>query len=137
MVYRILWLSLGGKKLHLLKLAGALFLFAAILKVAEAAYNIFVTVNKVIYAQVRPELVGQLFGWSIGAPYTFSLPEDAVGVLMGPVAAFLFWVGVAVVAIMVYQAGRVIVPVEEYEQRIREHHRTLIEHARKHVARRR
>lgn len=132
MVYRIVWLSLGGKRLHLLKLAGALFLFAAILKVAGAAYDIFVTVNKVVYAQVRPELTGQLFGWSIGAPYSFAIPEDAVGVLMGPIAAFLFWVGIAVIAVMIYQAGKVIVPLEEYEHNIREHHRKLIEHARKH-----
>jgi len=136
MVYKIVWLSFGGKKLHLLKLAGALFLFAAILKVAEAAYNIFVTVDKVLYAQVRPEMIGQLFGWGIGAPYAFSMPEDAVGVLMGPVAAFLFWLGLAIVAIMVYQAGKVIVPLEEYEQNIREHHRKLIEHARKHTTKR-
>lgn len=136
MVYRILWLSLGGKRIHLLKLAGALFLAAAVLKLAESAYNIFVTVNKILYAQLRPELIGQLFGWSIGAPYNFSLPEDAIGVLMGPTAAFLFWVGAATLAIMVYQAGRVIVPIEEYEQKIREHHRKLIEHARRHSKRR-
>lgn len=124
-MYRVFWLKVGGKRLHLLKLAGAFFVFAFVLMALSSAYDIFVTVNKAIFAQVRPDLIGALFGWSIGAPYNFTT-EDFVGVLLGPIATFLFWLGLAVVAMMVYQAGKVVLPVQEFEQTITEHHRNLI-----------
>ncbi len=124
-MYRVFWLKVGGRRFHLLKLAGAFLVFAFILKALEAAYEIFVTANKAVFAQIRPDLIGSLFGWSIGAPYNFTT-EDFVGVMLGPVANFLFWLGLAVVAMMLYQAGKVVLPVQEYEQRITEHHRNLI-----------
>lgn len=115
----------------MLKLAGAFFVFAAILKVAEAAYQIFVTANKAVYAQIDPTLIPHLFGWSMGAQPSGGsfLAEDILGVLLGPVAVFLFWLGIAVVAIMVYQSGKVIFPIEEYEEKISEHHKNLIRKA--------
>ena len=131
MVQRIIWLTIGGRKFHLLKLAGAFFVFASVLKVAEAAYQIFVTANKVVYAQIDPSLIPHFFNWAMGAqPNGGSfLVEDTVGVLLGPVATFLFWLGIAVLAVMVYQSGKVIFPIEEYEQKISEHHRHLIRKA--------
>jgi hypothetical protein len=124
-MYRVFWLKVGGKKFHLLKLAGAFFVFAFVLMALGSAYDIFVTVNKAIFAQLRPDQIGALFGWSIGAPYSFTI-EDMVGVLLVPFATFLLWLGMAVVAMMVYQAGKVVLPVQEYEQTITEHHRNLI-----------
>ena len=118
MVHRIVWLKVGGKRFHLLKLAGAFFIFAAVLKVAEAAYQIFVTANKAVYAQIDPTLIPSLFGWAMGAQPSGGsfLTEDLVGVLIGPIAVFLFWLGIAVVAIMIYQSGKVVFPIEEFEQ---------------------
>ncbi len=134
-MHRILWFKIGGRRMHLLKLAGAFFVLASVLKVAEAAYGIFVVVDKINTALMRPELIQQLFGWAIGAPYVFS-GEDILGVLLGPIASFLFWLGIAVLAVMVYQAGKVIFPVEEYESRVSEHHRALIEKAVRHYKKR-
>ncbi|MFH0713195.1 MAG: hypothetical protein V1722_01555 [Candidatus Micrarchaeota archaeon] len=129
--HRIIWLKVGSKRFHLLKLAGAFFIFAAVLKVAEAAYQIFVTANKATYAQIDPTLIPSLFGWAMGAQPSGGsfLVEDLVGVLLGPIALFLFWLGLAVVAIMVYQSGKVILPIEEYEQQISDHHKNLIRKA--------
>ncbi len=133
-MHRIIWLSVGGRRFHLLKLSGAFFLFAFVLKALEAAYMVFVTVNKAIYAQARPELIVQLFGWSISAPYNFT-GEDVVGVVMGPIAAFLFWLALATAALIVYQTGKIVVPLEEYEKDIPEHHRKLIRMAKQAHAR--
>jgi len=130
-MHKMLWLKIGGKRFHMLKLAGAFFVFASVLKVAESAYNIFLIVDKVNTALMRPELTEQLFGWAIGAPYVFS-NEDVLGVLLGPIAGFLFWLGIAVLALVIYQSGKVILPIEEYEQRVSDHHRRLIERAVKH-----
>lgn len=131
MVHRIVWLKIGGKRFHLLKLAGAFFVFASVLKVAEAAYQIFVTANKAVYAQIDPTLIPSLFGWAMGAQPSGGafLTEDLVGVLLGPIAVFLFWLGIAVVAVMVYQSGKVVLPVEEFEQVIGEKHRSMIRKA--------
>jgi len=133
-MYRIIWLKLGGKRFHLLKLAGSFFVFAFVLKALEAAYQIFVTINKAIYANANPALVSQLFGWSINAPTAFT-SEDVIGVLLGPLANFLFWLALAVAALMIYQSGKVVFPIEEYEQRVSEHHRGLIAKAREAHAR--
>lgn len=132
---RVIWLTVGGKRFHLLKLAGAFFVIGAILKVAESSYDIFVTLNKGVYAQVRPELIGQLFGWAMNAPYAFT-NEDMLGVLLGPIATFMFWLGLAVVGLMVYQSGKVIFPIEEYDEKIKEHHRMLIQKAVEHSKKR-
>ena len=131
MVHRILWFKVGGKRFHLLKLAGAFFIFAAVLKVAESAYQIFVTANKAVYAQIDPTLIPHLFGWAMGAQPSGGsfLTEDLVGVLLGPIAVFLFWLGIAVLAIMVYQAGKVVFPVEEYEQIVGPKNREMIRKA--------
>ena len=139
-MHRVIWLSVGGKKLHLIKLAGAFIVIAGILMVAQSAYNLFLTVDKILYVQTiiddqqRSFYISQLFGWSTAAPYSFT-KEDVIGVLLAPIAGFLFWLGLTVVAIMVYQSGKVILPIEEYEQKIREHHKGLIEKAVRHKRR--
>ena len=128
MLRKVLWLKVGDRKLHLLKAAGAFFVFASLMKLAEALYVIFVTVEKARAAAVRPELVSQLFGWSIqsnAVVSSFTL-EDGVGVLLGPMASFMFWFGLTIIALMVYQSGKVVLPIEEFEQKISEHHKGLI-----------
>lgn len=123
--------------MHLLKTAGAFFVFASVLKLAESLYQIFVVLEKARAAMIRPELTAQLFGWSTGSNAIMPLftNEDFLGVMLGPMATLLFWFGLAVVALLIYQSGKVIVPIEEYEQKVSEHHRQLIakavEHAKK------
>jgi len=133
LMHRIIWLKIGGKKLHLIKLAGAFFITAAVLKVAESAYQIFVTVQKATYAYLNPALIPQLFGWAIGANPSMLggsfTTQDVLGVLLGPVATFLFWLGMLMAAIMVYQSGKIVLPIEEYEQNLSEHHKRLIQNA--------
>ncbi|MFH0836085.1 MAG: hypothetical protein V1834_02875 [Candidatus Micrarchaeota archaeon] len=119
-MHRVFWIKIGGKRMHTLSLAGAFFVLASVLKLAESAYQIFVAVNKANLAMLRPDLVTQLFGWSLNAPNAFT-GEDILGVLLGPVAAFLFWFGIAIIALAIYQTGKVMLPFEEGE--ISEEHR--------------
>ncbi|MBU1197909.1 hypothetical protein KJ765_05370 [Candidatus Micrarchaeota archaeon] len=125
-MYRILWFKIGGQRVHLLKLAGAFLIAASLLKVAEASYSIFVVANKIVYAQLNPNLIPQLFGWAISAPFEFG-NEDVIGVMMGPLAGFVFWLGLATVALIIYQSGKIVFPVEEYDERVTKHHRKLLE----------
>ena len=130
-MHRIVWLRIGGTKIHLLKLTGALLIAGALLKTFESAYQIFVTASKASVAQARPDLVPQFFGWAIDPQYGFTM-QDVVGVMMGPLANFVFWLGAATIALMIYQSGKTIFPIEEIDQQIREHHQNLIRKAVEH-----
>ncbi|MFH1257332.1 MAG: hypothetical protein ABIG96_04245 [Candidatus Micrarchaeota archaeon] len=129
---RIMWFKIGGQTIHLLKLFGIFILAASLLKVGESSYGMFVTASKAEAAQYNPAKVIELFGWSIGGDspdakiFEF---QDFVGVMMGPLASFFFWLGAATLGLMIYQSGKIIFPVEEFEQQISEHHRGLIRKA--------
>lgn len=126
MLRKVVWLRIGGRQLHLLKAAGAFFIVASVLKLSQALYELLQQVDVVKVLLQR--------GWLMG-PHSIVLPfkpEDAIGILLGPFAVFLFWVGVAFVALMIYQSGKVIFPLEEFEQRIVEHHQNLIRRAVEH-----
>lgn len=117
-MHRVLWLRVGSSRLHLLKLAGAFIMLAAMLKVFESVYALFLTVNKAIQAQAGAQQALALFDgcmqcWGV-YPVGFT-NEDFLGVVLGPVAAFLFWLAVVVIGLMVYQSGRVLLPIEEYD----------------------
>ena len=123
-MHRVIWWNVGGKRIHLLKLAGAFFITAAIFKVAEASYNLFVTANKVSWGFQNVDLIPQLFGWTIDNPYALSF-QDAIGIMMGPIANFMFWLGVTVVAFMIYNAGNYIYPSYQYEA-VRSSHENVL-----------
>ncbi len=126
MLHKVVWMKIGGRQLHLIKAAGAFFVFAAVLKLAQSLYELLGTVDVVKTLLSR--------GWVLG-PHQIVLPfanEDALGLLLGPTATFLFWVGIAFVALLIYQSGKVILPVEEYESKVAEHHRRLIQKAVEH-----
>lgn len=129
---RIMWFKIGGQTLHLLKLLGIFILAASLLKVGEASYGIFLTASKAETAYYFPDRIPLLFGWSIGGQSPIEKEfefQDMVGVMMGPLANFFFWLGAATLGLMVYQSGKIIFPVEEYEQKVQEHHRNLIRKA--------
>jgi hypothetical protein len=128
---RMLWFKLGDTKFHLLKLAGSFFIVTFLLKVMQSAYNIFLTMEKIKAAEVNPALISQFFGWTMTAtpypsnPMPFSL-QDIIGVLLNPTADFMMWIGFLVLALMLYQAGKFVFPVEESEHTLPEHHRQAI-----------
>ncbi|MFH0971458.1 MAG: hypothetical protein V1835_02720 [Candidatus Micrarchaeota archaeon] len=129
---RIMWFKIGGQTIHLLKLLGLFILAASLLKVGDSSYGIFVTASKAEAAQFNSDKIVPLFGWSIGgaSPDTKEFEfQDYVGVMMGPLANFFFWLGMATFALMLYQSGKIVFPVEEFEQQISEHHRNLIRKA--------
>lgn len=129
---RIMWFRIGGQTLHLLKLLGIFLVAASLLKVGEASYDIFVTASKAEAAQYNPDKISYLFGWSVGGASPDAKEfefQDYVGVMMRPLANFFFWLGIATLAMMVYQSGKIIFPIEEFEQKVVEHHRSLIRRA--------
>lgn len=135
-----MWFKIGGQTLHLLKLLGIFILAASLLKVGDSSYNIFLTASKAQAAMDNPDRISYLFGWSIGGQSPEGGPcsttciknfelQDAIGVMMGPLANFFFWLGLATLGLMIYQSGKIIFPIEEFEQKITEHHKNLIRRA--------
>ncbi|NUN11574.1 hypothetical protein HUU53_02920 [Candidatus Micrarchaeota archaeon] len=131
MLRKVFWIKIAGKNMHLLKLAGAFFILGAILMVANSAYNVFVTVEKIAAVTQNPALVDQFFGYSISSSYVARdfTKEDVLGVLLAPIATLLFWMGITFLGFIFYQSGRILVPIEEYDQTISEHHKNLIRKA--------
>jgi hypothetical protein len=126
---------LGDKRVHLLKLVGAFFIAGGLLKLAEASYQIFLTVRMAQLATSNSALIGGFFKWGLNCSTLqescFGL-EDTIGVMVGPMANFMFWFAMLLLAFMVYQSGKVFLPVEEYEQKVEEHHADLIRKATEH-----
>jgi hypothetical protein len=52
--------------------------------------------------------------------------QDLIGVLLNPTADFMLWLGLLVFALMLYQAGKFVFPVEEDTQTVPERHRQAI-----------
>ena len=122
-MHRIFWLTVSGKRMHLLKLAGAFFVLFSVLMVAHSAYEVFVSVDKINTATLNPKMSEQLFGWALSAGRNEFSSEDALGIMLKPIAWFMFWLGIAVMSLIVYQSGKVIFPIEEYEQTLGERHK--------------
>jgi hypothetical protein len=122
-MHRIFWLTVSGRRMHLLKLAGAFFVLFSILMVANAAYGVFVTVDKINAATLNPQLSEQLFGWALSAGRSEFSSEDVLGIILAPIAWFMFWLGIATLSLIVYQSGKVVVPIEETEQVLGERHK--------------
>lgn len=124
-MHKMFWLTVGQQRLHVLKLAGSFFIAGCLLKVMESSYQIFLTVQKAIIAQSNPNFIVSLFGWAMGPSYGHWIPtfttEDFIGVLLGPIATLMFWMGILCIAAMIYNSGKVFFPVEEYESNMPAH----------------
>ena len=110
----VLWLNIGKRKIHLVKMIGSFLLIAAILKVFESVYQLILVSNQAAQAMVNAETAKELFGYCIecgGATARGFTGQDVLGVMLGPFAGLLFWIAITIVAIMIYQTGKVILPI--------------------------
>jgi len=108
-MHRIILLKIGGKRLHLVKVVGALLVCGACLGVLDSIAALFRIVKQVELSQVNPQLAVSVFGLTAEA-----LTSDVVlGFFMLPTAVFMIWLAVFVVGAMVYRSGGIILPIEE------------------------
>jgi len=106
-MHEIIGYKIGGKRLHLLKIAGAIVLLASLFKILKALSEISA---------------------AVGAGH--SLPAKAVqDAVFGPFADLFIWLGIALVAAMIYRAGKHL-PADEME--IHAHRRRLLSAVAKH-----
>lgn len=108
-MHRVVIATVGERRLHLLKLAGAFIIFGSALGVLDSISWMFRIVKQIEAINVNPEL----------SLTFFQLPAKAVtgdvilGLFMMPSAMLLLWLALFCVGAMIYRTGEIIIPVEK------------------------
>ncbi|MCD6523001.1 MAG: hypothetical protein J7K68_04585 [Candidatus Diapherotrites archaeon] len=108
-MHRIVLLKIGGKRLQLIKIVGALIVCAASLGVLDSIATLFRIIKQVEIAKTSEQIALSVFG----LPPTALTSDVVMGFFMLPTAIFMLWLAVFVIGAMVYRSGGVILPVEE------------------------
>jgi len=108
-MHRIILLRVGGKRLHLLKMTGALVVVGSALGVLGTISTMFRLIKQIELAQLNTQLAIQTFGLTANAITS----DIALGLFMAPSAWFMFWLALFIMGAMIYRSGNVIVPIEE------------------------
>lgn len=133
---KMLYFRIGGVEVHLLKLCGALILFAALLGILNASavmwqsWGIIDSVKKSISnnpvefeASPKVECIDSVFkvtGTCVSPKQTRIDNTQYWIALSGPIMMLLFWAAVFVFGWMVYNLGRAFIPIEEDEKELPE-----------------
>jgi hypothetical protein len=94
MVHRMLLVKVGGRYVHLLKMFGALFTFAAAFNVLSSAYQLSTVLDVV------------------ANPYYVSA-GDIFGEITGPIASLFLWLAFMILGLALYRSDRSVLPIEE------------------------
>jgi len=114
-MHRIMIMKIGGKRLHLLKLAGAFIVFWAALMLLSSVYQMFWVAQVIQSANAGnyETIVLNLNGMMVTKPL---LPGDGntqAGLLLPPIASVMFWSALLLLGGMVYKAGGIVLPIDE------------------------
>lgn len=106
---KVVLFKIGGKKVHLLKVVGALVALGSAFGVLRAVSMFFTLSSQVGLAKSNSEVSMSVFGL---------LPQsltDAVllGHFMEPLVWLFLWLGLLVLGVLVYRSGNIVIPVEE------------------------
>ncbi len=114
-MHRIMIMRIGGRKLHLLKLAGAFIVFWAALMLLSSVYQMFwvaqivQSANAGNYESVMLDLNGML----VSKPIVAGDGSMQAGLLLPPIASVMFWAVILLLGGMVYKTGGIILPIDE------------------------
>jgi len=117
-MHRIMIMRIGGRRLHLLKLAGAFVIFWAALMLLSSVYQMFwvaqivQSANAGTYEAVTMELNGVL----VTKPIVAGDGSTQAGLMLPPIASIMFWSALLLVGGMVYKAGGLVLPIDEQMQ---------------------
>ncbi len=137
----MLYFKIGGAEVHLMKLCGALIIFAAVLGILNASavmwqsWGVLRSAKDCIGSNSDPfsaqknvcvESVYKITGAYIG-PYQDHIDTTQYWIaLLGPLIILIIWAAVFVFGWMVYNLGKTFIPIEEAEKKLSEklkHHR--------------
>jgi len=117
---------IGGRDLHLPKLVGSFIVFAAVLLFFQSAAIMFEGWENIKHVNYCLENAGagermekcqsmamDAFGFYVRADQGILSNKQFAIAMISPIAEMFFWIAVMVFGVMVYNAGRVVIPVEE------------------------
>ena len=108
-MHRVIFLRIGGKRLHLLKMVGSLVLVGAAMGVLGTIAGLFRLIKQLELAQTNAQVAMQIFGLMPEA-----LTSDIMlGFFMEPSAGFMFWLALFIVGAMIYRSGSIVIPIDE------------------------
>ena len=90
----MLLVKVGGRYVHLMKMFGALFTFAAAFNVLSSAYQLSLVLD------------------TVANPYYLST-GDIFGEIMGPIASLFLWLAFMILGLALYRSDRSVLPIEE------------------------
>jgi len=117
-MHRIMIMRIGGRRLHLLKLAGAFIVFWAALMLLSSVYQMFwvaqivQSANAGAYEAVTMELNGV----QVTKPIVAGDGSTQAGLMLPPIASIMFWSALLLLGGMVYKAGGLVLPIDEQMQ---------------------
>ena len=117
-MHRIMIMRIGGRRLHLLKLAGAFVIFWAALMLLSSVYQMFwvaqivQSANAGTYEAVTMELNGV----QVTKPIVAGDGSTQAGLMLPPIASIMFWSALLLIGGMVYKAGGLVLPIDEQMQ---------------------
>jgi hypothetical protein len=114
-MHRIMIMKIGGKRLHLLKLAGAFLVFWAALMLLSSVFQMLWVANiieKANAGEYEPVTV-DLNGMTITKPIVAGDGNTQAGLMLPSIAGVMFWSVLLLAGVMVYKAGAIILPVDE------------------------
>jgi len=121
-MHRIMIMRIGGRRLHLLKLAGAFIVFWAALMLLSSVYQMFwvaqivQSANSGSYEAVTMELNGV----QVTKPIVAGDGGTQAGLMLPPIASIMFWSALLLLGGMVYKAGGLVLPIDEQMQDVAE-----------------
>ncbi|MFH1256050.1 MAG: hypothetical protein V1494_02025 [Candidatus Diapherotrites archaeon] len=135
---RVVNWRIAGKDVHIPKLIGAFLLFAAIILVVKGGTDMYTSWDNVkavntclssfdkepwenlqSYAFFDCQQMAGNLGFSVSVSQDSLTPRQMGSALLGPIAAFFFWLAVLIGVYLFYRTGELVVPLEESVQRIR------------------
>jgi len=130
---RFFLFRVGGKDLHLPKTIGAFIVFAGILLFFQSAALMFDSWENIKYVngcmQSASSIVelgecqqaaNEAFSFHVRAEQTHLTNKQFAVALIGPVARMFLWIALMAFGVMVYNTGRLTIPVEESVREIKE-----------------
>ena len=114
-MHKIIQIRIGNKKLHLPKLLGSLIVFGALFKFMESVMTISMksdVLSQLLTRDLNPMQAIQFQG-ILNINYIPVGWGDSLMILSGSIGDSLFWLSLFVIGLILYNTGRINIPVEE------------------------
>ena len=117
-MHRVMIMKIGGKRLHLLKLAGAFIVFWAALMLLSSVYQMFWVAQVVQSANAGnyESIMLNLNSMLVSKPIVAGDGNMQAGLMLPSIANVMFWAAILLLGGMVYKAGAIVLPIDEQMQ---------------------